>query len=372
VKVLHVNAQATWGGGEQQTLYLLEGLQRAGVEQALVCRPGSVLAQRASAAGVDVREEAPRGGIRAGAAWRLGGTVRDGGFTIVHAHDAHAHGMAWSSQALRRWRPGARLVVSRRVVFSIYRHGILGLNHVKYATGVDRILCASGAVRDALVADRVPERLLTVVHDGIDLARVEGARGDRARTRAALGPSPGAPWVGTVGNLVPAKGHAVLLDAFAAVRARRPDARLLVAGVGPLERELREQAERLGVADAVRFLGFVPEVLAALASLDVFAFPSLAEGLGTSALDAMALGVPVVASRAGGIPEVVEDRVTGLLVPPGDAPALAAAIEACLADPGAARDRAGAARARVEQEFTAERMSARTLAAYEALEAHGA
>jgi glycosyltransferase involved in cell wall biosynthesis len=367
VKVLHVNTEAGWGGGEQQVLTLMRGLRAFDVAQELLARTGSPLAARAREAAFPVHEERFRGGLGPRAAWRLGRRVKEGDFDLVHAHTAHAHGIAWLSAGLRGWRSRSPLVVSRRVTFSIHRRGLLGLNRWKYARGVDCFLCASASIREVLVREGVPAARLTVVRDGIDRRRILYAPDRDAEYRAAFGLVPGEPVVGSIGNLVEAKGHRHLIDAFARVVAARPGARCLIVGGGPLEGELGALIAERGLTACVRLLGFRDDVPSLLRLFDVFCFPSLDEGLGTSLLDAMARGVPVVASDAGGIPEAVEDGREGRLVPAGDADRLAVALLDVLADPAAARAYGEAGRARVAAAFTAERMVEETLAAYQSL-----
>jgi glycosyltransferase involved in cell wall biosynthesis len=167
-----------------------------------------------------------------------------------------------------------------------------------------------------------------------------------------------------VGHLADHKGQRYLVAAAPAVLARFPQARVLVVGAGELLEPLAAQARKLGVADRVLFPGFRSDVPALLAALDLFVFPSHLEGLGTSVLDALALGLPVVATTAGGIPEMIEDGVHGRLVPPRDPDALARAMVELLEQPELARALGEAGRARVLAEFTADRMVEKTLAEY--------
>jgi len=178
---------------------------------------------------------------------------------------------------------------------------------------------------------------------------------------------PGAPLVATVGHCADHKGQRFLVAAAPAVLARFPEARILIVGEGELLPTLREQARALGVEGRVLFPGFRTDVAALLRALDAFVFPSHLEGLGTSVLDALAVGLPVVATTAGGIPEMITDGVHGRLVPPRDPAALAAAMIELLQSPERARALGQAGRARVQAEFTADRMVEKTLAEYERL-----
>lgn len=175
---------------------------------------------------------------------------------------------------------------------------------------------------------------------------------------------PGGPVVGNVARLAPQKDHATLLEAFARVRAERPDARLVLVGEGELRAELEERARRLGIADSVLFTGARDDVPDLLASFDVFAFPSLFEGLCLAVIEAQAAGVPVVATPVGGIRETVVEGETGLLVEPRDAAGLASAILRLLADRELSARLSAEARRRVRDRYSVDRMVAETLRLY--------
>jgi len=168
-----------------------------------------------------------------------------------------------------------------------------------------------------------------------------------------------------IGRLIPIKGHLVLLRALAQARARVPDVTLDLAGRGPLEPALKSYARELGLDDAVRFLGFVSPVQQAIADAAVVVVPSLGEGFGMVALEAMERARPVIASSVGGLPEIVADGETGLVVPPAEADALAEAIVALAGDLPRARELGIAGRTRALEEFTPERCVARVEALYE-------
>lgn len=207
-----------------------------------------------------------------------------------------------------------------------------------------------------------PDGLVTI-YNGVDLAAVRRP-GEGRRLRRELGLAEGAPVVGAIGNLLPVKGHTFLVQAAARLVRDWPDLTVLLCGRPVLGPDLERQAERLGLAGRVRVLGFRDDVGALLDAFDVFVLPSLSEGLSLALLEAMAAGTPVVATAVGGTPELVRDGETGLLVPPGDAAALAAAIGRLLADRTLAQRLAASARAHVESSFGADAMAARYDALY--------
>lgn len=176
-----------------------------------------------------------------------------------------------------------------------------------------------------------------------------------------------APWIiGSVGRLEAVKGHRYLLEAFASLAPRFPQLRLVLVGDGPLRGPLHVCAEQLGVRSRVQFLGWRDDVAALLPRFDLFAFPSLNEGMGRALVEAMAAGLPIVAFRAGGVPEVLGEGDAGLLVDLGDVPALAGAIETLLRD-AALRSRLGSAAQVRAHDYSVEGMLAKIEALYREL-----
>ncbi len=325
---LHVNTERTWRGGEQQTLYLVKGLLARGLPAVLLCQPGSSLEARSRAEDVLVRAFRMYGEADLFAVLRIARLVARSGFRLIHAHTSHAHSLAALAAAIAP-APRPRVVVTRRVDFSIYRNSFLGLNGLKYRFGVDRFLAISEAVRNVMARDGVPPSKLMVIRSGTDVRRFE--RGTEAAAldpdyRGAFGVPAGAPFVGNVAYFADHKGQRTLVEAAPAILAARPAARIVLVGEGELREPLRRLAQALGVEGRVLFPGFRSDVPGLLRAFDVFVLPSHMEGLGTSILDAFAARTPVVATRTGGIPEIVRDGETGLLVPPRDPPALAAAV----------------------------------------------
>jgi glycosyltransferase involved in cell wall biosynthesis len=228
---------------------------------------------------------------------------------------------------------------------------------------VDAFLCASDAIRDMLVADGIDQECAVTVHEGIDIEHVDAApRGD---VHGELWLPHHAPVVGNVAALVPHKGQRYLVEAAQIVLKRVPDARFLILGEGELRPALEQLVRRAHLEKHVLLPGFRPDVLSLLKAFDVFVLPSITEGLGTSLLDAMACRKPIVATLAGGIPEVVVDGETGFLVPVRDPGALAGRIVRLLEREDLRRALGEAGRLRVERRFSADRMVVETLAAYE-------
>ncbi len=199
----------------------------------------------------------------------------------------------------------------------------------------------------------------TVIHSGVDVHRfIEGAK-QRPRKRKELGIPADSLVIGYVGWLIPIKGVTYLVSAMAKVAEKYPKSLLVLVGKGDDKGEeevhLRKQVENLGLADKVHFLGWRSDVDEIMGCFDIFVLPSLNEGMGRVLVEAMAAGLPIVASRVGGIPDLVKDGKNGLLVPPADAPALAKAISDLLKDKEK-RNRMGEAGKKMCRPYSAEAM----------------
>jgi glycosyltransferase involved in cell wall biosynthesis len=338
----------------------VNGLREIGQRAALVAHPDGELRRRA-AEGLELVPLAPRSEMDFTAAWRLARVIKKLQPDVIHAHDAH--GVAMASLALSLGAASARngeppLVVSRRVDFHLRGNSFSRWKHRQ----VDCFIAASEAIRQMLVADGVPDERTVTVHEGIDVDHVRAVPAVNVHEMFFLPHN--APVVGNIAALVPHKGQRHLIEAAHIVVQRLPDVRFVLLGEG----ELREQLERLvreyHLEKHVLLPGFRTDVLGCLKSFDLFVMSSVTEGLGTSLLDAMACGKPIVATTAGGMPEVVAGGETGLLVPPRDDEALAAAIVRLLTDPALRARMGAAAEQRVRELFSAERMVQETLELY--------
>jgi glycosyltransferase involved in cell wall biosynthesis len=357
---LHVDTARTWRGGQNQALLTVLGLRVLGHRTLLVCHPEGELRRRAMEGG-DVLSIAPRHEMDFSAAWQLSRVIRHERPDVVHAHDPHGVAMTSVALSMSRLSPCPVFVASRRVDFRLRRNAF---SRWKYRQ-VDAFLCASEAIRRMLIGDGIDARRLRTVHEGIDIEHVDAAQ--PADLRAEYWLPRDAPIVGNIAALVPHKGQRHLIEAARLVVQRIPDARFVIVGEGELRSALQQLVERHHLEKHILLTGLRPDPLSVLKGFDLFVMSSVTEGLGTSLLDAMACHRAIVATRAGGIPEVVVHEETGLLVPVRDEAALADGIVRLLGD-SEMRDAFGrAGRIRVVQRFSADRMVSETLAAYEAL-----
>jgi glycosyltransferase involved in cell wall biosynthesis len=330
VRVLHLNTERTWRGGERQTFWLARELQRRGHENWIACRPGLPLDRAATDAGLATIPVSPSSEADPVAAARLNRIIRERKVDLLHAHTGHAVGLG----ALATLGTPMPFVASRRVDFALAGNV---LSRWKYSR-LDRLAVISNAIRTIVMKGGFPEKRIAVVPSGIDATGYPSVAG-RLEFRRARGISGDEVLIVHAGALVPHKDQATLLRAAALVFARLPGTRLVILGEGRLEAELRALAEGPGLAGRVDFPGHRPDVLEYIAAADVFVFSSVEEGLGTALLDAMAIGVPTVATRAGGIPDLYGGPGAPELVPPADPSALAAGILSVLADPAEAARR---------------------------------
>lgn len=229
------------------------------------------------------------------------------------------------------------------------------------------LVTVSEANRRQILAERLcGAKKLTLVREGLDLSLYEPRR-PALEVRRELGVPDGAPLVGSVGRLEPAKGHADLLEAFRRVLDVLPEARLVVVGQGHLHAELLARTAALGLETRVLFTGWREDMLDLLGAFDVFALASHYEGLGVAILEAMALRRPVVCTGVGGVNDVVVDGETGYLVPPRDPARMAERIVEVLQDPRKAQALGEAGRQRVEEHFQDQEANRQMLCLYQNL-----
>ena len=357
---LQIDTAGTWRGAEQQVLLTARGLFARGHRVAVVAHPDGELRRRLPA-DIEVVPLATRNDVDLPAAWRLSRVIRDLQPDVVHAHNPHGVAAAATALSIASASRRPALVAAHRVDFHLNANAF---SRWKYRQ-VDRFVTASEAIRAMLLQGGVPPDRAVTVHEGIDVERVVGVEPMNVREEYWFPPH--SLIVGNVAALVPHKGQRFLIDAAAIVVREMPEVRFLVLGEGELHASLEHEIRHLHLSQHVVLAGFRADVLGVLKGLDLFVLSSVTEGLGTSLLDAMAAGRPIVATRAGGIPEVVLHGETGLLVPPRDAAALAAAILEMLRDPARRRRFAEAGLARVRERFSADRMVDQTLGVYAGL-----
>lgn len=355
---LHIDTERSWRGGQRQVLLTVMGLRQRGHRAALIAHPDGELAKRASE-GHDLIRLAPRAEVDLHAGWKVSRVIKMLQPAVIHAHDPHAVALASLARSFSTSRTGPLLIASRRVAFHLKAHAF---SRWKYHQ-VDCFIAASDAIRQTLIGDGIEPNRVVTVHEGIDVDRVQGE--PAANVHAEFWLPTHAPLIGAVGALTQEKGHRHLIEAASLVVRDVPDARFVILGEGVERPGLERLIKELHLDKHVVLPGFRSDILAFIRAFDLLVMPSLSEGLGTSLLDAMASSKAMVASKTGGIPEVVVHGETGLLVPPRDHHALAEAIVQLLKDQHL-RERMGqAGLERVKRVFSADRMVEQTLGVYQ-------
>jgi glycosyltransferase involved in cell wall biosynthesis len=347
--VLHIDTERAWGGGQAQVVELCRFLAGRGHRQLVACPSDGMLSPALAGLGIPLHDLRVRNDIDLRAAWRLRRLLRARIFDIVHFHTARAH-------ALAPWLPhrNSRFVASRLMDYPPhFRPRVRYL----YNRCVDGVIAISQAIADVLIGAGVDPEQLRVIHLGIDCGRFAPDAARREQVRRAWGAAEDVVLF-TAAVLVARKGHDVLLDALAPLLRAGLPLRWVICGEGPLRAQLAAQVAARGLTERVTFTGFSTEVHHLLSGADVFVLPSRHEGLGIAVMEAMAAGLPAVASRVGGLPEIIVDGETGLLVPPGDAAALAAAIERLARAPAWARALGERGRVRAHSLFSSAAMAA--------------
>jgi glycosyltransferase involved in cell wall biosynthesis len=293
------------------------------------------------------------------ALWHLIALLRRELPTIVHTHTSKAGVMG----RLAGWFVGVPFVIHTPHGHVFYGHfgrlvswAFLQIERM-LAKITTHFIALTEAERDEHLAHRVGRAdCFSVAPSGIDLDRFRRMAGRFGRRPPGLTYPPDAIVVGSVGWLTEVKGHRFLIEAFAKLKPDHPRLHLVIVGSGGLRDELTALAIRFGVGDSVQLLGERQDVPDCLAAMDIFVLPSLNEGMGRALIEAMAAGRPVIASRVGGVPAIVEDRRTGLLVPPGNSAVLAAAITELLLRPDLAKELGEAARVKIDDRFGVQAM----------------
>lgn len=372
VRILHLAGSAEWAGGEVYLLQLAHRLNRNRFSLEIVCPYDGPFVQRLHQEGVAVSVVDLTRLASPSAIFRLRDLLVRKEAKIVQSHGARSNFYGRVAGRLA----GVPAIIST-VHNSLYDYPVGRGRKALYllmdrltAPLAHRIVCvADSLAQDLIRRSRLDARQLQVIHNGIDLDRFNPRDVDGLRVRQQLGLPPG-PLIGMIGRMTPQKGHIYFLQAFARVRDRFPEARALIVGDGPLREELEGMARELKIEEGCIFTGVRSDIPELLSTLDVFVLSSVSEGLPYAVLEAMAMARPVVATRVSGLPEIIEDGVTGLLVPPRNPQALGAAVIGLLQDRDRAQKMGAAGRRTVEEKFGLDRMVQEIERLYEILMSH--
>ncbi|MFQ5353749.1 MAG: glycosyltransferase family 4 protein [Thermodesulfobacteriota bacterium] len=357
--ILHTESSSGWGGQENRTLHECLGLKKTfGHHVIILCRPDSRLRERATEAGIEVRTHRLKASHDLGAIRFITGHIRRERVDVVVTHSGVDSFLAGIAARLSRRQP--KVVRTRHLALPI-------TSKSSYSMIPHRVVTVSEFVRRYLIEDKgLKSNHVVAIPTGIDLARFNAASAPGG-FREAEGIGADVPVVGTVAILRRKKGHHVLLEAIPAVLKKIPDALFVFVGNGPQRENIEAQIKRLGIEKNVRRLGLRKDVETVLKGLDIFVLPTFQEALGTSILEASAMEVPVISTGVGGVPEVVREGVTGLLVEPDNAEELAEAIIKLLKDPALRASMGAEGKKLVERDFSTIRMVERLHELYSSL-----
>lgn len=338
MRILHTEASCGWGGQEIRILTEARGLIRRGHHVELVCPAEARIFEEAPAYGVPVRA-LPIGKKRLGPLLAMRAFLRKNRFDVINTHSSTDSWLA--ALACQTLSDAPPIVRTRHLSTAVNRSRS---TRWLYEKGCAHVVVTGEALKAQLIRDNgFPAEQLTSVPTGIDLERFRPQACDQAR--AALGLPADVIYIGILATLRDWKGHTVLFEALTQLLPQRPDLRLLIVGDGPYRDRLDSRAEALGITDKLDFVGHRTDAERWLPAIDVFTLPSWGdEGVSQALMQAMACALPIVTTPVGSLTEVIHDGKTGLIAPPRDADALAAAIARLLADPALASRLGAAAR----------------------------
>lgn len=361
VRVLHVIGGGEFGGAERHILNLATAMDPQRVAITVCCLFADPFVKVARDVGINALAIPMRHKMDLSIITKLRDVIKKEEIDIVHTHGVRANLVG---------RVAAKLAGRDTVVTTV--HSLLAQDYPgmfsrlanmfieRASRGLTtHFIAVSGGLQKALLQQGIPEKKITVIYNGLNPEDFI-AKLPLGSWRVSMGIEPDVSLVAIIGRLHPVKGHRIFLRAAAEILKNRPEVRFVVVGCGPERDRLEEYANLLGISEAVLFTGFVDNVADILPNLNLLVIPSLWEGFGLTALEAMVAGVPVVATSVGGLPEVVEHGSTGLLVPPGDDAALARGINWMLDHPNEALEMAESARKVVGEKFTARVMARKT------------
>ncbi len=342
ITILHTESSLGWGGQEKRTLRELLGLPRNSFRAMLACPPEARIGTNARQEGVHVESVKIRANFDPLAVLQFMRMYTRQGVDIVHTHSLADSWSASTAAKLSRRRPR---VVRTRHLNAAFRNRLL------YTFMAERVITVGESTRRYMITEKgIPEGRVLTIATGVDLTEFDPGK-NRQDLRQELGIPADAPVFGTVAVFRHLKGHRFLLEAVPEIIRSVPGARLLLVGEGPQQKNLLKIVAEKGIGESVIMPGFRKDIPRALNTMDVFVFPSLQEALGTAILEAMAMEKPVVASRAGGIPELVAEGRTGFLLEPGDPQAIAQKVSVLLKDPGLRQEMGRAGRKFVEAHY---------------------
>ena len=327
MKVLHISSPKTWRGGEQQLIYLVEELKELGIDQVVMCPFNSEVHRYCLKHHLNHVTYFKRFSANPMVAYRVNHVCSREKIDLIHVHDSHAHNFAILSAVLTKNK--LPIVVSRRVDFPVQD---TSMSHFKYNHAqINRLICVSKAIKEVMEPSINDKSKLAVVHSGVDARRFKGVVSD-GRLREEFNIPADYVLIGNVSALAPHKDYPTFIATAKSLIQGGLKAKFLAVGEGPSRKEVIQAIKDSEMEEHIILCGFREDIPVVLRELDLFLMTSTTEGLGTSLIDALASELPIVATNAGGVGEIIQNQVNGMLCKVGSVDQLAGAVRILLSD----------------------------------------
>lgn len=355
--LLHTESSTGWGGQENRTLNESLGLRKLGVKVIILCQPESVIGKKAEAGGIAVRRCRMKKSYDIFALKCILDIIKKDAVDIINTHSGRDSLLAGIAGRLSGKRP--IIVRTRHLALPV-------TSTFTYKRLAHKVVTVSEHVREYLISQGISEENVTAVYTGVDINKYNPEKAnDKLRQKLEINPETRI--VGTVSVLRRKKGHHILLQAIPLILEKFPNVLFFFAGDGPQRDNIRSRIDEMGLENKVFMLGIRNDIPDILKFFDIFVLPTLQEALGTSFLEAMAMGKPVIGCNVNGVNEVIKDGVNGYLVAPEDPAALADAVLRMLKHDTAAKTMALNGKKMVEEAFTADIMCRKMFELYSSL-----
>lgn len=320
LKILHIDSERSWRGGQQQVFYLHEALIKQGYKSVLACNVSSELSKKCLEKSLPFLKVKMRGEWDIFASYKLANYCKKNNINILQAHSAHALSIALIAKL---FYSQVKLIGVRRVDFHIKKNFFSQLKYNN--TRIDKIVCISEFIKKILIEDGVEEEKLYTIRSGTDINKFSKAESS-IELKRKLSIEEEDIVLGTVAAFAGHKDYPNLINAFKLISQQKQNVKLCLIGDGPLKKNIENMVNELKLNEDIIFCGFQEDVGQYLKMFDIFILSSKKEGLGTSLIDALSIGLPIVASESGGIPEIIDNGNNGILVEPKNSKRLAEAI----------------------------------------------
>ena len=323
--IIHISTALSWRGGEQQIAYLLVELSKLNIEQIVVCPENSPLFLFCEKNSIQVKSFHKRSGFDPWLALKITQLCRRAKNPIIHAHDSHAHSAGFLSAFL--WMNKTPIVVHRRVGFNPNKSLLSAIKYNHHS--ITKIICISEYVREIMNSGLADPKKTVTVYDGIDLHKFAG-QSDTNILRKRFNLTIKHTLIGNISAITVEKDYVTFVDTASILLSIHPDLRFFIIGDGAQRQYISDYIKEKGLESKILMTGFLDNIQEILPELELILFTSVNEGLGTTLLDAFACRIPVVATNAGGIPEIVKNHITGLTTEIRNPAEMAAAVEEIL------------------------------------------